>query len=109
MYILPECWCRYPIVFYFRKAKDIDNIIPQFNFYLRRLKESGLIAKWKSTELDRVSPRPVNGRGGRPQFQLGRSAMGLSDLRMAFALLVVGLAWASVAFIAEIVFTKVIT
>ena len=97
MTIVPECWCRYPIVFYFHKKED-KRLLDSFNFYIRQMKESGLVEKWKSDELNKVARRnPAKRNVGKASFELGRQPLCLRDLTVAFVVLGAGMALAALA------------
>jgi len=60
MYILPECWNTYQIVFYFPKESvkvGSSSLRKKFNHKLARMREAGLMQKWLNAEMELAGKR----------------------------------------------------
>ena len=95
VYMVPECWKKFPIVLYFPKG---SKLVSKFDNVIGRLNQAGIIQKWKKDEMDEVALKK------KLEFvSLGNEVLSLEDLSVAFGVAGFGTLISFITFAAEVV------
>lgn len=95
--MLDECWNRYYITMYFPKNSGYKR---SFDHKMSQLRESGIIAKLESTEMDKVATASIDDD---QEVELGQDRLGIVTLQVPFILWTIFIGVSGLAFLSEFI------